>query len=62
MRRKVLTKVGPGSSSHSSFSSARRYFARILVAASTSVMSMRLRMRVSRSWSPISGMAAPYGI
>src|SRR3954453_16650422 len=57
VRRNVLTKVGPGSRSHSSFSSARRYFARIFVAASTSVMSMRRRMRVSRSVSPISGMS-----
>ena len=41
------------------WSSARRYLARIFVAASTSVMSIRLRMRASRSWSPISGISVP---
>src|SRR3954467_10070007 len=58
VRRNVLTNVGPGNRSHSSFSSARRYLARIFVAASTSVMSIRRRIRASRSVSPISGMPA----
>src|SRR3954452_9688436 len=56
VRRNVLTNVGPGRSSHSSLSSARRYFARIFVAASTSAMSIRRRIRASRRVSPISGM------
>src|SRR5437763_8639102 len=53
VRRKLLTYVVPGSIANSSFSSARRYFARILVAASTSVMSRPCRMRASRSLSPM---------
>src|SRR3954468_8803716 len=53
VRRKVLTNVLPGSSENSSFSSARRYFARILVADSTSAMSIFWRMRASRRRSPI---------
>src|SRR3954447_7278796 len=48
--------VGPGSRSHSSFSSARRYLARILVSASSSEMSIRARIRASRSVAPMSGM------
>ena len=52
-----MTNVGPGSSSHSSLSSARRYLARIFVADSTSAMSIRRRMRASRRVSPISGMS-----
>src|SRR3954469_15560327 len=55
VRRKLLTYVGPGSRSHSSFSSARRYFARILVSDSNSEMSIRARMRASRRVCPISG-------
>jgi hypothetical protein len=51
-----LTKVGPGSISHSSFSIARRYFARIFVADSTSEMSIRARIRASCSVAPMSGM------
>src|SRR6185503_18967349 len=47
---------GPGSRSHSSFSSARRYFARIFVSASSSEMSIRARMRASRRVCPISGI------
>ncbi len=50
-------KVEPGSRLHSSFSSARRYLARIFVACSTSVMSILARMRASRRVDPISGMA-----
>src|SRR5215217_4546590 len=50
---KVLTNVVPGSSPNSSFSSARRYLARIFVADSTSAMSIFWRMRASRSRSPI---------
>src|SRR3954465_9325417 len=57
VRRNDLTYVGPGSRSHSSFSSARRYFARIFVSASISEMSMRARIRASRSVAPISGIA-----
>src|SRR3978361_1515716 len=49
----VFTNVVPGSSPNSSFSSARRYFARIFVADSTSAMSIFWRMRASRSLSPI---------
>ena len=45
----MRTKVGPGSRSHSSFSSARRYFARILVAASTSMLQRRLRVGYTRA-------------
>ncbi len=56
VRRKLLTKVGPGSRPHSSFSSARRYFARIFVVASISETSMRARIRASRSVAPISGI------
>ena len=56
VRRNVLTK-GPGRRFHSSFSRARRYLPRILVAVSTSVMSIRRRIRASRSVSPISGMS-----
>src|SRR3954464_7308350 len=56
VRRKLLTKVGPGSMSHSSFSIARRYFARIFVAASTSEMSIRARIRASWSVAPMSGI------
>src|SRR5450759_3730207 len=48
--------VGPGRRLHSSFSSARRYFARILVVASISDTSMRARMRASRRVAPISGI------
>src|SRR4051795_9080906 len=55
VRRNDLTYVGPGSRSHSSFSSARRYFARILVSDSKSEMSIRARMRASRRVCPISG-------
>src|SRR3954449_5919925 len=55
VRRKLLTYVGPGSRSHSSFSSARRYLARIFVSASSSEMSIRARMRASRRVCPISG-------
>ena len=51
-----MTNVGPGSRSHSSFSSARRYLARIFVACSISAMSMRARIRASRRVAPISGM------
>src|SRR3954452_11822674 len=58
VRRNDLTYVGPGSRSHSSFSSARRYFARILVSASSSEMSIRARIRASRSVAPISGMCS----
>src|SRR5437764_978778 len=57
----VLTKVLPGSSPNSSFSSARRYFARIFVAVSTSAMSIFWRMRASRSLSPIACTAAYSG-
>src|SRR6476661_4100299 len=57
VRRNVLTYVVPGSRSHSSFSRARRYFARIFVSASISEMSMRARIRASRSVAPISGIA-----
>ena len=56
VRRKLLTYVGPGSRSHSSFSSARRYFARIFVSDSTSEMSMRWRMRASRRVAPMSAI------
>ena len=42
---RCVTKVGPGSSAHSSFSSARRYFARIFVRSSRSAMSSRCRIR-----------------
>ena len=56
MRRKLFTKVGPGSMSHSSFSIARRYFARIFVVASTSEMSIRARIRASCNVEPISGI------
>src|ERR1700683_3956879 len=43
--------------SHSSFSIARRYLARIFVRTSTSLMSIRARMRASRRVAPISGKA-----
>src|SRR5205823_3342683 len=56
VRRKLFTNVGPGSRPHSSFSSARRYLALILVFASISETSMRARMRASRRVSPISGI------
>src|SRR3954467_13893542 len=56
LRRKLLTYVRPGSRSHSSFSSARRYLARIFVSASSSEMSIRARMRASRRLCPISGI------
>ena len=49
--------VGPGSRSHSSFSSARRYFARIFVRASISETSRWARMRASRSMAPMSGIS-----
>src|SRR6202012_1292301 len=55
---KLLTYVGPGKRSHSSFSSARRYLARIFVSASSSEMSIRARIRASRRLAPISGIAA----
>ena len=42
--------------SHSSFSIARRYFARIFVVASTSEMSIRARIRASCNVEPISGI------
>ena len=58
VRRNVLTNVGPGSIENSSFSSARRYFARIFVRASTSAMSRRWRIRASRSVSPMLGIGA----
>src|SRR4051812_47785889 len=57
VRRKLLTYVGPGSRSHSSFSSARRYFARIFVWVSTSETSILARMRASRRVAPMSGIA-----
>ena len=53
-----MTYVGPGRRSHSSFSSARRYLARIFVSASISEMSIRARMRASRRVAPMSGIAA----
>ena len=53
-----MTNVGPGSSPHSSFSSARRYLARIFVWASISETSMRARIRASRSVAPISAIYA----
>src|SRR5215210_7280217 len=56
VRRNVLTYVGPGSRSHSSFSRARRYLARIFVCASISVMSIRERIRSSRRLAPMSGI------
>src|SRR5215212_479351 len=56
VRRNVLTYVGPGRRSHSSFSSARRYLARIFVCASISVMSIRERIRSSRRLAPMSGI------
>src|SRR5207237_6312045 len=46
---------------NSSFSSARRYLARIFVAASTSVMSRPCRMRASRSLSPMGCIGAYSG-
>src|ERR671930_1437048 len=58
VRRKLLTYVGPGSRSHSSFSSARRYLARIFVSDSISEMSILARMRASRRLGPMSGMGA----
>src|SRR4051794_14519067 len=59
VRRNVLTYVGPGSRSHSSFSRARRYLARIFVCASISVMSIRERIRSSRRLAPMSGIRGP---
>src|SRR3954463_4794105 len=46
---------------NSSFSSARRYFARIFVATSTSVRSSPWRMRASRSRSPMACIEAYSG-
>src|SRR3954468_3675729 len=57
----VLTNVVPGNSPNSSFSSARRYLARIFVAASTSAMSIFWRMRASRNLSPMDCTAAHSG-
>ena len=51
-----LTKVGPGRRPHSSSSIARRYFARIFVACSTSMMSMRAASAPHGAWPRCRGM------
>src|ERR1700722_1764160 len=58
VRRKLRTNVGPGSRSHSSFSRARRYLARIFVCASISDTSIRARIRASRRVAPLSAISA----